>query len=274
MEKSCFICPVCGAALGCNSKSYHCENGHCFDIAKKGYVNLLMSQSSSQHGDSKEMIASRAEFLNRGFYDKLSAEICSCVLKYAPQNARVLDAGCGECKYTFDILKSLSDAGKCAEVIGIDISKEALIFSRRRGSGLSLAVASTAELPVAGGSVDVLISIFAPFSSNEFSRVVKDSGVIIQVYPLARHLWELKELIYDEPYENPTLPAEKELVLSETRELKYKIELESTADILSLFEMTPYFHRTSRRDKEKLLNCDRLSCSVEFGIAIYKKITE
>lgn len=270
MGKSCFICPVCGAELECAAKSYFCENGHCFDIAKKGYVNLLMSQSSSRHGDSKEMIASRAQFLNRGFYDKLSAEICSCVMRYAPQNARVLDAGCGECKYTFDVLKSLSDAEKCAEVIGIDISKEALAYSRRRGRGLSLAVASTSELPIADESIDVLINIFAPFSTNEFSRVLKNSGVIIRVYPLARHLWELKEFIYDKPYENPALPAEENLVLTETRELKYKIELNSSEEILSLFEMTPYLHRTSARDKKKLLNCTRLSCSAEFGIAIYK----
>ena len=270
MEKSCFICPVCGAELRCDAKSYHCENGHCFDIAKKGYVNLLMSQSSSQHGDSKEMIASRAEFLNRGFYDKLSAEICDCVVKYSPQNARVLDAGCGECKYTFDVLKSLSNAGKCAEIVGIDISKEALAYSRRRGSGLFLAVASTAELPVASGSVDVLINIFAPFSTNEFSRVLKNSGVIIRVYPLARHLWELKELLYDKPYENPALAAEEGLILCDERELKYKFELKSAKEIFSLFEMTPYFHRTSAHDKEKLLKCNRLSCSAEFGIAIYK----
>ncbi len=271
MQKSCFICPVCGAELDCHKKSYQCENGHCFDIAKKGYVNLLMSQSSSQHGDSKEMIASRAEFLNRGFYDKLSDEICDCVLKYAPQNARVLDAGCGECKYTFDVLKRLSDAKKCAEVIGIDISKEALAYSRRRGSGIFLAVASTSDLPVASGSVDVLINIFAPFSTNEFSRILKDGGVIIRVYPLARHLWELKERIYDEPYENPVLPQEEEFVIAEMRELKYRIELESAQEIFSLFEMTPYFHRTSQNDKGKLLTCTRLSCSVEFGIAIYKK---
>lgn len=271
MEKSCFICPVCGAELGRDTKSYFCKNGHCFDIAKKGYVNLLMSQSSSQHGDSKEMIASRAEFLNHGFYDKLSAEICDCVIKYSPQNTRVLDAGCGECKYTFDVLKSLSDAGKHAEVIGIDISKEALAFSRRRGSGLFLAVASTAELPVASESVNVLINIFAPFSSGEFSRVLKDGGVIIRVYPLARHLWELKELIYDKPYENPALAPEEGLVLCEECELEYKFELESAKDIYSLFEMTPYFHRTSQSDKEKLSKCSRLSCSAEFGIAIYKK---
>lgn len=271
MNKSCFICPVCKAELARDTKSYRCENGHCFDIAKKGYVNLLMSQSSSQHGDSKGMIASRAEFLNRGFYDRLSAEVCDCVLKFAPQNARVLDAGCGECKYTFDVFNSLSDAGRRSEVIGIDISKEALAYSRRRGSGLSLAVASTAALPVADASVDVLINIFAPFSADEFSRVIDDSGVIIRVYPLARHLWELKELIYDVPYENPVLPEEEGLIVVETRELKYRIELESADEIFSLFEMTPYFHRTSQSDKEKLLSCDRLSCSAEFGIAIYKK---
>ena len=45
--KSGFCCPVCGSALERGEKILTCENGHSFDIAKKGYVNLLLSQKSN-----------------------------------------------------------------------------------------------------------------------------------------------------------------------------------------------------------------------------------
>ena len=35
------ICPVCGKPLKKTEKSFICEKGHVFDIAKEGYVNLL-----------------------------------------------------------------------------------------------------------------------------------------------------------------------------------------------------------------------------------------
>jgi len=45
-----------------------CENRHCFDIAKSGYVNLILS-NKSLHGDDKEMITARRTFLNSRYED-------------------------------------------------------------------------------------------------------------------------------------------------------------------------------------------------------------
>ena len=270
---SSFICPVCHTGLLKTEKTYVCENGHSFDIAKKGYVNLLMSQAGGQHGDDKTMIAARADFLGRGFYDELSANVCSLVLENAPQNARILDAGCGECKYTADIYECLEKNGKNAEVIGVDISKEALGYAKRRTNKLSLAVASCADMPIADESIDVLINIFAPFSPKEFCRVLKKDGVILRVYPLAKHLWELKEFIYDVPYENPETDMEEEFFsVEERREVRYEMNFETNEDIMSLFKMTPYFYRTGDEDKKKLEQAKSLLCRAEFGIAVYRKI--
>ena len=269
---SSFICPVCRTGLLKTEKTYVCENGHSFDIAKKGYVNLLMSQAGGQHGDDKTMIAARADFLNRGFYDILSRRICECVDKHCGHGARILDAGCGECKYTADIYEYLTREGKTAEVIGIDISKDALGYAKRRTNKLQLAVASTADMPVESKSVDAVVNIFAPFSAGEFSRVLRDDGIIIRVYPLARHLWELKELIYDVPYENPETDMEEQgLCVVERYEVKYKMDFETNEDIMSLFKMTPYFYRTGDEDKKKLERASNLTCRAEFGIVVYKK---
>lgn len=235
-------------------------------------MNLLMSQTGGQHGDDRTMISARADFLNRGFYNVLSRKVCECVSEHTASGARVLDAGCGECKYTADIMEHLEREGKRADVIGIDISKEALGFAKRRTGGLHLAVASTADMPVESGMVDVLVNIFAPFSGAEFARVLKDNGVIIRVYPLARHLWELKELIYDVPYENPETDMEEDgFELCVQHEVKYKMNFTTNEEVQSLFKMTPYFYRTGEEDKKKLENVKSLTCSAEFGIVIYKK---
>ena len=38
-----FRCPVCEEPLLRQERSYRCTNGHLFDIARKGYVNLLLA---------------------------------------------------------------------------------------------------------------------------------------------------------------------------------------------------------------------------------------
>ncbi len=270
---SCFICPICGKFLEKTERAYICENSHNFDISKKGYVNLLMASGKGKtHGDDKPMLRARADFLNRGFYDRLSECVSGLVFEYTENGAMVLDAGCGEGKYTSDISGYLAERGRDARVFGVDISKDAVNLAASRRGEMKLAVASVADLPFCAKSVNALVSIFAPFFSDEFSRVLKDDGVAIRVYPLARHLWELKELLYETPYENPEPDMEENgFSVCEKYELKYKMKLQTGEDVRSLFAMTPYFYRTCERDSEKLKKVQSLECSAEFGIVVYKK---
>ncbi|MFR5118979.1 MAG: hypothetical protein ACLTD2_02990 [Ruminococcus sp.] len=43
---------------------------------------------------------------------------------------------------------------------------------------------------------------FAPVSNDEYARVLKDGGKLVVVSPSPRHLFELKEVLYEKPYEN------------------------------------------------------------------------
>jgi 23S rRNA (guanine745-N1)-methyltransferase len=65
-------CPVCQDELNRIEKSYRCKNNHTFDMGKQGYVNLHMSNEkrSKNPGDDKEMIVSRKNFLEKGYYKK------------------------------------------------------------------------------------------------------------------------------------------------------------------------------------------------------------
>ena len=102
--------------------------------------------------------------------------------------------------------------------------------------------------------------------------MLKAQGKLIVVSPGSRHLWGLKEVLYDTPYLNPqetmTTP---EFDLIEEQTLHYEIQLESQAQIQDLFTMTPYYYKTSIQDKQKLAVLTQLSTEVEFILRIYEK---
>ena len=166
-------CPKCDKKLNIVDKSYRCENGHSYDIAKKGYVNLLMSQVSKKrhHGDDKLMSISRRDFLDKGYYKPLAKSLCELV-----QGKTVADIGCGECYY----LSYIKDNIKDSVCVGIDISKEILevASARTKPRGIITAVASGASLPFEDECFDTLVSVFAPISDREFYRVLKKDGII------------------------------------------------------------------------------------------------
>ncbi|MCF0121271.1 MAG: methyltransferase domain-containing protein, partial [Oscillospiraceae bacterium] len=223
-----FICPKCANILVRREKAYTCASGHSYDIAKSGYVNLLPpSGGGKRHGDDKLMVKARTEFLNKGYYDPLAEAVADAAVRFSGDSAAIIDAGCGEGKYACDVLDAFTRSGKTADIIGIDISKDALIQASRRSKALRLCAASTASMPVESSCADILLNIFSPLMAEEFSRVLRGGGHLIRAVPLEEHLLSLKELIYDTPYLNPA-PDETldgfELV--EYRRLRYVFSLE------------------------------------------------
>ena len=265
------LCPVCGEPLAKSEKTYVCPRNHSFDLAKSGYVNLLLNSSQGHHGDDKLMVRARKEFLDTGYYDSLSAEIAAACAQYAPQHAVVVDAGCGEGKYTLDVLSALHRAGKTADMVGIDISKDALSYAAKRSKEFILAVASSSHMPLPDHCADLLLNIFSPYVPEEFHRILKRGGKLLRVYPLEDHLWELKQLIYDRPYKNPPTPLETSgFRILETRTVSYPIHLPCVQDIMALFRMTPYYYKTGRADQQKASSAAELTVSLSFGITIYE----
>ena len=269
-----FRCPVCNNALSREDKTYKCTMNHSFDIAKQGYVNLLRSQKSSKkrHGDDALMVKSRQDFLEKDFYAPLRDEIVKTVKALAGEELTLLDLGCGECWYTAEIYRSLCESGVDAQVFGIDISKQALIYGAKRCKDLHLAVASTSEIPLDDGSCDICLCVFAPYSETEILRVLRKDGIFIKVFPLEDHLMGLKKAIYDNPYKNEVSREfgegfEEEALIS----VRNNIVLTSGEDIMNLFRMTPYYYKTGRDDQQKIENLDYLETETEFGISVYRK---
>lgn len=269
-----FICPVCSARLSEQEKLYKCENGHCYDKSKFGYVNLLQSQKSSakRHGDDRVMVRARRDFLNGGYYGFLLDFVCKIADKYLENGACVLDAGCGECYYSSGIKSFLAENGKEAFFAGVDISKDALEFASKRKSGIPLAVASLFDMPFADESFDAVLNIFSPEAYGEFHRVLKKGGFLIRVIPLEKHLYDLKAAIYDNPYLNEVPNAEiPNFKFVKSSQIKAKIWFKSNEAVQNLFKMTPYYYKTGKGDQQKISGLDEFSTQAEFEIRIYKK---
>lgn len=258
-------CPNCNNVLIKTQREYRCLNNHTFDLSKSGYVNLLQSQkvNTRNRGDDLQMLRSRKTFLDKGYYLPLVNKMKDII--YDEMHDTILDLGCGEGWYCEQV---------GGNIIGIDISKHGCDLSAKRNKNMTFVVASSFDLPLTKESIDVVYSVFAPFSATELSKVLKPNGRFIQVYPLLDHLMGLKEAIYDEAYANDDLPYELEgFSLESTYEVHDQIELLDNETIKSLFAMTPYVHRTKSHEMNRRETLTHVSTQIAFGIRVYRKLS-
>ena len=265
--QSLFSCPVCREPLFMEGRTYRCANNHCFDMAKEGYVNLLVGNKSTEFsGDDKNMVASRTRFLDGGHYSPLRDKMCSLLEKYINERNSLLDAGCGEGYYTD------AYSGLFKNTVGVDISKCAVRHASKRCKNARFAVASVYHLPVADSSCDTVVNCFSPNVPTEFQRVLKCGGYLFYVVPAPRHLWDLKCILYDNPYENEEKTEEYdgfEYVGAEA--VTSSFTLGTREDIEALFHMTPYSWNTPKECAERLASKECLDVTARFVIHIYKK---
>ena len=262
--KSLFCCPLCGAPLDREEQRWSCPNRHSFDRAAAGYVHLLPANKkhSQDPGDDKAMVAARSAFLEKGWYAPLRGALCQAVAEYAVNfpDPVLVDSGCGEGYYTAGLFQALSAAELSPQIAGVDLSKAALRRAAKRLPEGEFAVASAYHLPLPDKSADVLVDIFSPLAAGEFARVLRPYGLFCYAVPSARHLWEMKEVLYSNPYENPVKREDYPGFLwRNVRKIRYTVDFDSSADIMALFGMTPYAWKTPREGVRRLESLDRLS---------------
>lgn len=274
---SLFCCPLCAAPLSREVGRYRCPNGHSFDIAAAGYTHLLPAnrKHSKNPGDDKQMVAARSTFLDKGYYAPLRDALCALAVREIGErdNPILLDSGCGEGYYTAGLIQALTAAGQPPRAAGVDLSKFALRKAAKRAPTGEFAVASVYRLPLADSSVDLLTNVFSPLAAEEFARVLRPGGIYCYAVPAPRHLWEMKEVLYDRPYENPVKREEYSgFQWQGAEQVRGRIVLEDGADLMALFGMTPYAWKTPREGVERLKSLTQLETEIGFDIHWYRRM--
>lgn len=265
-----FCCPICGSALIKEKNALLCPSGHSFDRARQGYAHLLPSNKmhSKIPGDTREMVESRRAFLTAGHYKPFKDKLMSLSKELAVESGIILDTGCGEGYYTH----GLKSACPTSEVYGFDISKFAVKAAAGMYKDIDFAVASVFSIPFAKDGVDLLTNVFAPVAQDELCRVLKPNGYLIMAVPGPRHLWGLKETLYESPYENTvTDTAYRGFSLKERIEVKARIHLEGQ-ELWQIFTMTPYYWKTDINGGERLKDKNELDTEIHFDFLLYRKI--
>ncbi|MBE6589160.1 MAG: methyltransferase domain-containing protein [Ruminococcaceae bacterium] len=262
-------CPVCEAGMSSDAdgRTLRClgTRTHCYDVSRSGYLNFTSPRDGV--GDGRAAVRARTLFLDAGYYEPLSDAVNSLLDKLGAKT--VIDAGCGEGYYT-----NRMGTGRC--VIGVDLSRDGIDSAARCAKRLcndaSFFVGSLFKLPVLGESIDAVTNLFAPCAEEEFLRVLRPGGNLLLVGAGERHLFGLKEVLYENPYLNPgraDLPTQMELV--ETSRLTYTVTVTGRETIDALFSMTPYYWRTSERDRVKLSSLEELTTELDFNLYVFKK---
>lgn len=271
------ICPVCSKKMTKIERKYICERAHNFDISKYNHVNLLLSnqKNSKIPGDSKEMVLSRKNYLEKGYYKGISDGVNQVVENYLSDKKQlnILDIGCGEGYYTNRLKKKLDELNIKSNIVGIDISKEAIISAAKSYKDMEWIVASASSLPIENEALDFIICMFAKIIPEENMRVLKKGGKLIVVSTGENHLLQLKEVVYESVRKDFYSPIEdlKMFRHLETVNLKYNIEILERESIENLFNMTPYRWRSPQKGIEKLFELDKLTTTVEVNIDIFEK---
>lgn len=273
---SLFCCPVCRAPLQASAHALTCPAHHCFDLAAQGYCHLIPANRMHAKipGDNKEMVAARRLFLHSGSYeifsDAINAEAERLLQQFdAPA---LLDAGCGEGYYTSRLTRFLREQGFCVRAAAFDISKFAVKAAAKQDKLTEYAVASCFDIPVADRSFDLVLSIFAPIVPTEFARVLRPQGGLLIAVPGPRHLFGLKEILYEQPYENETIDTDyKGFSLQKRIPVRGELSLRDPGLIQALFMMTPYFWKTPVSGCERLRQCTELDTEIGFDLLLYRR---
>ena len=262
------ICPVCSEELNKQDRSYVCPNRHSFDIARQGYVNLLTVQQkhSLNPGDTREQVLSRRAFLEAGYYEPILNALIDTA-KELGITGPVLDVGCGEGYYSAQLAQALN-----VELLGFDISKEAVRCAAAKYKGHTWLTATAAHIPVEDGSAQLITSLFALTLPEEFARVLQKGGYYFQVLAAQDHLLGLKCIIYPElklkeKDSVPELPC-FELVKSIPIRFSFTVEGEQKQNLLS---MTPHVFRIGKEGAQRLQRVRALTDTASCVLNVYRK---
>ena len=277
-------CPVCRDLLTIDERSVRCGAGHSFDVAREGYVTLLGGSGVKVSGDTADMLAARANFLEAGHYQPIVDGVVSAVTVSAvtvsavtvsavTSPTAILEIGAGTGHYLANVL----DVHPEAVGIGFDVSKPAARRIAKRHPRVAAVVADAwRDWPFADAAFSHVMSIFAPRNAPEIHRVLVPGGAYVVVTPQADHLAELLQRIDlvrvdQDKADRLRQTLEGRFTLESTDHVRFTVDL-SAAEAGQAIAMGPSGHHLDAAGLAALIESlpVRSTVTVAVNVAVYR----
>ena len=178
-------CPVCRSGLGVADGGLHCVNGHNFDLARQGYLNLL-GGAEPANADTAAMLAARGRVHAADIFAPLAAQLATQL----SGRMTILEVGSGTAYY---LTRALGD-DPVAVGVALDVSKAAAKVAAQADPRIAAVVADVwRPLPVRDRCLDAVLCVFAPRNLPEFARVLRPDGLLVVATPRPGHLAGLRD---------------------------------------------------------------------------------
>ena len=224
-------CPRCSETFHLTEQSLVCKSNHCYDLSKRGYVNLAPNHDQATEKYGAELFESRRLVFESGFY----APVMEGIARFLPTvSGLVLDVGCGEGWYA----RTLAERFPHLAFLGLDISRDAITAAARIQSSSNWLVADLKHLPVADSCAQVLLDVLTPADYTEFARVLRPDGVLIKVIPGSDYLCEVRRAV------SPWLKAGD--TYDNTRVVEHLKQKAQVIDEIEIHETSPLTPEQSR----------------------------
>jgi 23S rRNA (guanine745-N1)-methyltransferase len=228
----------CGLPLERRDRDVACAAGHTFDLARRGYINLLQPQDrrSASAGDAPEAVDARARLLDAGIgRASLEGTLSRAATLGFSGEAWAVDLGCGH----GDALAMLEQLVPVFG-IGIDLSTAAIERAARRHPGTTWVVANAdRRLPLLDERVALVLSLNGRRNPGEAARVLAPGGHLLMTVPAPDDLIELRQAVQGQAVarsRGEALIAEHqpsfELVEHWTSRERIRVEREHLVDLL------------------------------------------
>ncbi len=261
----------CGLPLAREPHALRCANGHAFDVARSGYVNLLQPQDrrSLAAGDAKETVQARRRLRDQGLGSAVDAVLGALLAEHVSRaDAAVVDLGCGTGDH---LVHALADSDRRG--VGLDLSAHAVESAARNFPHRAWCVANCDRvLPIRSGAVDVVLSIDARRPRDEIARVLAPGGAVIVAVPGAGDLRELRAATLEDARDLPGLAR----VVEEFEGVFELVTRVSTAEPCALdaaglrdLSLATYRHGR-RREDEKLATLRELEVTIAHEVGLFR----
>lgn len=190
----------CGLPLHQHGRAFLCQSGHTFDVARRGYLNLLQPQDrrSAEAGDAKAAVEARARVLDAGIGRALLEDLAARMAALdCPAGGWALDLGCGHGD-AIALVQTLTPL----HGIGIDLSRDAIELAAHRHPDVTWVVANAdRRLPLLDARVALVLSLNGRRNPEEAARVLEPGGRLLVTVPAPDDLIELRHAVQGEATE-------------------------------------------------------------------------